>query len=274
MVRGSERSRPAGEVVAEVRELAAAGVREVLLLGQNVAAYGLDNQPPAATCSPLADLLRELDRIPGLARIRFTSPHPAYFNDLLIEAVATLPRVCEHLHLPCQSGSDRILQAMNRNYTAGQYLALVARIKARIPEIAFSTDLIVGFPGESEDDFVATRRLMDAVGFDQAYIFKYSPRSGTPAAELADDVPQAVKEERNRLLLEDLAAIVAVRNQAVVGQTREVLVEGPSPRNPQLWSGRTRTNRTVIFPPGTSCNPGELREFRIVRATASALYGV
>jgi tRNA-2-methylthio-N6-dimethylallyladenosine synthase len=273
-VRGREKSRPAESIVDEVRGLAAAGVREVLLLGQNVAAYGLEEgASPVPDRSPFADLLARLDGVPGLARIRFTSPHPAYFNVPLIDAVAALPKVCEGIHLPLQSGSDRILGAMNRHYTPAQYREVVDRLKARVPGIAFSTDVIVGFPGETDDDFRATRDLMNEVGFGNAFIFKYSPRSGTRAADLLDDVPLAVKEERNQILLADLKVRTAQGNRAEIGAVREVLVEGTSKRNPQRWCGRTRTNQVVVFSPPPDIAPGDLLAVRISHATAMTLYG-
>jgi tRNA-2-methylthio-N6-dimethylallyladenosine synthase len=273
-VRGREKSRPAESIVDEVRGLVGEGVREVLLLGQNVAAYGLeDGTPPAVDRSPFADLLVHLNGLPGLARIRFTSPHPAYFNLPLIDAVAALPKVCEGIHLPLQSGADRILKAMNRRYTSAQYLDIVNQLKARVPGIAFSTDIIVGFPGETDDDFRATRDLMNEVDFQNAFIFKYSPRSGTRAADLADDVPTAVKEERNQILLADLKARTERHNQAEVGAVREVLVEGVSKRNPRRWCGRTRASKVVVFSPPTGIVPGALLNVRISQATAMTLYG-
>jgi tRNA-2-methylthio-N6-dimethylallyladenosine synthase len=272
-VRGPERSRPPEAIVEEVAGLVAAGVREILLLGQNVAAYGLDDAPPNPDRSPFADLLARLDTIPGLSRIRFTSPHPAYFNAPLIAVVASLSSVCEGIHLPLQSGSDRILAAMNRPYTAARYLDIVGQLKASVPGMAFSTDVIVGFPGETDADFLATRELMEAVGFGHAFIFKYSPRSGTRAAALADDVPRDVKEARNQVLLADLRVRAERLNQAEVGLVREILAEGPSKRNPSRWCGRTRANQMAVFAPPPGIAPGDLLAVRIERATATTLYG-
>lgn len=274
-VRGREISRSVDDCVAEARSLAASGVREILLLGQNVAAFGLGGNvnPPPPDHSPFAELLEELARIPELRRIRFTSPYPTYFNRRLIDAIAGTPKVCRSLHLPLQSGSDAMLRAMNRQYTAGTYRDIVAKLREKMPELTFSTDVIVGFPGETDDDFAATRALMEEVGFDQAFIFKFSPRPGTRAAELDDSVPQSVKEERNRILLEDLEKRVAARLEAFIGRTVEVLVEGVSPRNPARWTGRTTDNRVVHFEPVPGLAPGELRSVRILRANPVSLLG-
>ena len=274
-VRGREVSRPRAEIVAEARELAAAGAREILLLGQNVAAYGLNGitTPPPADESPFAELLDELDTIPELLRIRFTSPYPTYFTDRLIGTLARSRSAAHSFHLPLQSGSDAVLKAMNRQYTAAQYLAIVKRIRAAIPDATFSTDVIVGFPGESEEDFAATRHLMEEVGFELAYIFKYSPRPGARSAALEDSVPESVKEERNRILLGDLEKRCRRRLAAMVGETVEVLTEGVSPRNPERWSGRTSTNFVVHFEPPPGIRPGELRKVRITRANVVSVVG-
>lgn len=274
-VRGREISRDIPDVVLEVKELVDSGVREIMLLGQNVAAFGLggDTNPPAEGVSPFADLLAELNEIEGLRRIRFTSPYPSYFNDKLIDAIATLPKVCHNLHLPLQSGSNRILKLMNRHYTAEQYLKIVNKLKSRIPDITFSTDVIVGFPGETEEDFNATRDLMNIVDYDNAFIFKYSPRKGTPAAEMADQVPLETKEERNKLLLDDLALRSEKQNVALVGSTQEVLIEGPSKRNPRRWSGRASNAKMVIFSPEPGMQTGDLAKIKISRATRASLFG-
>ena len=272
--RGPERSRDPGSVVAEVEKLAADGVREIMLLGQNVAAYGLDNTaPPSDDISPFADLLERLDRIEGLRRIRFTSPHPAFFNRRLVDAIARLDKVCKSIHLPLQSGSDRILKKMNRPYTAEGYLSVVRALRAAVPGIAFSTDVIVGFPSETEEEFEMTRSVMAAVGFDNAYIFKYSPRAGTRSAKWADDVPQEEKERRNQILLADLDSSVRERNRLLSGCVFEILAEGPSKRNPQRWQGRTDTFKNVVFTPKTPICPGDFRFVRIGRTTSMTLYG-
>lgn len=274
-VRGREISRSIADIVDEARELVADGTREIMLLGQNVAAFGLGGNinPPPPDHSPFADLLNELCAIDGLKRIRFTSPYPSYFNDRLIGAIAAQPKICRSIHLPLQSGSDRVLKAMNRHYTAGQYLEIVDKLRAEIPDIAFSTDIIVGFPGETDEDFNATREMMNRVGYDMAYIFKYSPRQGTVAAKLEDDIPQEVKEERNQILLSDLEKRTAETNRKLLGSTQEILVEGVSKRNAERWSGKTSTAKTVIFTPGPGTTVGELATVRINRVTAVSLFG-
>jgi tRNA-2-methylthio-N6-dimethylallyladenosine synthase len=211
--------------------------------------------------------------LPGLERIRFTSPHPAFFNSRLIEAIGALPKVCDSIHLPLQSGSDKILKAMNRPYGAAQYLSVAERLKALLPDLAFSTDVIVGFPGETEADFEATRQLMERVSFDNAFIFKYSPRSGTKAAEMPDSVPQEVKESRNHLLLEDLAKRVALRNKALEGRVLKVMAEGPSKRNAAKWAGRSTSNKVVIFDAPAGLKAGDVLSLRIVRSTSMSLFG-
>ncbi len=274
-VRGREISRDPDDIVAEVETLADHGVREVMLLGQNVAAFGLNGvlTPPPDGVSPFAELLERVAGSPGIARIRFTSPYPSYFSQRLIDAIAAEPKICRSIHLPLQSGSDRILKAMNRQYTAESYLAIVNRLKSAVPGVAFSTDIIVGFPGETDDDFAATRGLMNEVGFENAFIFKYSPREGTASArEMADDVPQEIKEERNRLLLADLAARSLAHNRALIGKEVEILAEGPSFRNPARWSGKTSTARTVLFAPIPGIKPGDLLNVKIARATHMSLF--
>ena len=274
-VRGREISRELEDVVGEAKQLVANGAKEILLLGQNVAAYGLggDTNPPPADVSPFADLLTALNDIDGLERIRFTSPYPSYFSDKLINAVASLPKVCHNIHLPLQSGSDQLLKKMNRQYTAEKYLEIVGKLKSLIPDITFSTDIIVGFPGETDEDFNATRKVMEKVAFDNAYIFKYSPRTGTPAAKMEDQVPQKVKEERNQILLADLKNRTASHNAAYVGTVVEVLAEGPSKRNAAKWSGRTSNAKMTIFPPVDGLNAGDLVKVKIERATPVSLFG-
>ncbi len=255
-VRGHEYSRPAKEVIAEVKALAARGVKEVCLLGQSVLRYGVRNpaweaRHPAAPDGGFTEafprLLWELDKIPGLERIRFTSAHPKGCTDELVRVYKECPKVCRHLHLPVQSGSDRILAEMGRRYTRAEYLAAVAKLRAFDPEFAVTTDVIVGYPGETEADFEATRSLMEEAGFDNAFIFKYSPRPGTRSAALPDDVPTAEKERRDQVLLADQEVRGQRRNDALVGTVREVLVEGPSKRNAARWSGRDGGNRIVVW---------------------------
>ncbi len=274
-VRGREISREIPDIVAEAKELVKEGTREIMLLGQNVAAFGLggDINPPAADHSPFADLLNELCRIEDLKRIRFTSPYPSYFNDKLIDTIAAQPKVCRSIHLPLQSGSDRILKAMNRHYTSGQYLEIVNKLRSKMPELTFSTDIIIGFPGETDEDFNATREMMQQVGYDMAYIFKYSPREGTLAAKTADSVPQEVKEQRNQVLLDDLAARTAEFNRRLLNTVQEVLVEGVSKRNQERWSGKNTQAKTVIFEPTPGLKAGDLVQVKINRVTAVSLFG-
>ncbi len=274
-VRGREYSRTLESILAEAEELVANGVVEIMLLGQNVAAFGLNGEvtPPADDApSPFAELLRELAKIEKLKRIRFTSPYPSYFNADLRETIVNEPKICRQLHLPLQSGSAQILKAMNRQYTPEQYRELTTFFKRELPEMNFSTDIIVGFPGETAEDFQATRELMEEVGFDQAFIFKYSPRQGTKAADWPDQLPQEVKEERNQILLADLERRSQKRNQALIGTEQQILIEGVSPRNPERWSGRTDGNRTVIFLPETGDKPGEFKTVTIAKASSMSLF--
>jgi len=216
--RGDERSRPMEDIVDEVRRLAERGVREVTLLGQIVTSYGRRDYARPGGRSPFVQLLERVNAVEGIERIRFTSPHPRGFREDLVEAYGRLPKLCEYVHLPMQSGSDRILRAMNRPYDSRRYGEIVTALRRVRPDMSFSTDVIVGFPGETAEDFEATRDLFVACDFDMAYIFKYSVRSGTPAAEMADQVPESLKEERNQILLELLRANSVRRNAGLVGQ--------------------------------------------------------
>ena len=274
-VRGREFSRTMSDIVEEARMLSEQGVREIMLLGQNVAAYGCGGNvnPPPAHESPFGDLLQAIAEIDGIKRIRYTSPYPTFFTDKLIDIIAREPKICRNVHLPVQSGSDRVLKNMNRQYTAAEYLEIVGKLKHSVGELTFSTDVIVGFPGETEADFICTRDLMNEVGFDHAFIFKYSPRAGAKSAEWPDDVPQEVKEERNQILLADLEKRSIAGNQACVGRTLEVMVDGVSPRNPQRWSGRTSTSRTVVFKYEPGMQPGDLIQVPIDRAGRVTLFG-
>ena len=276
-VRGRETSRSIDDVVSEVRELAEAGTKEVVLLGQNITAYGLAEAKAAGThapgMSPFADLLAAVNDVRGVERIRFTSPHPKFMSEAFVEAVASLPKVCEALHIPLQSGADRLLQAMRRGYTLEEYLKLIDSIRTRVPDMAFSTDVIVGYPGETAEEFAMTRQAMHDVGFDMAYIFRYSTRPGTAAARLADDVPKALKEERNQILLQDLEARAECSNRRAVGTSQEVLVEGPSKRNAARWAGRSRTSKLCVFEPSPTTAPGDLVRVRVKRATSHTLVG-
>ena len=280
-VRGHEYSRPAREIVAEVRALAARGVKEVCLLGQSVLRYGLRNKAwtaedapsPGGYAEPVPRLLEALSAIDGLRRIRFTSAHPKGCTDELVRAYREFPKVCRHLHLPVQSGSDRVLAEMGRHYTRAEYLAAVRKLRDFDPEFAVTTDVIVGYPGETEADFEETRSLMDEAGFDNAFIFKYSPRPGTRAAALADDVPTAEKERRDQVLLDDQERRGQCRNERLVGTMREVLAEGPSIRNAARWSGRDSGNRIVVFAPPPGLAAGALVEVEITEAHPQTLVG-
>ena len=274
-VRGHERSRNPESIVEEARELVRHGVKEIMLLGQNVAAFGLDRHAPNLPddLSPFADLLKEIAKIDGLERIRFTSPHPAYFNKKLIETIAAEPKICKSIHLPLQSGSDRVLKKMNRPYDVAKYMHIVNSLRALVPEITFSTDVIVGFPTETDEEFNMTRQVMNDVGFDNAFIFKYSPRKGTVSARMEDDVPQDVKEERNQILLKDLEERQCSKNASLIGKEYVLLVDGPSKRNPKRWSGRTDTFKLAVFEPKQEIKAGDLVKVKIVRATPMTLYG-
>jgi tRNA-2-methylthio-N6-dimethylallyladenosine synthase len=270
--RGSERSRPITEIVGETRDVVANGVKEITLLGQIVTSYGRGTIPRRAGRTPFVQLLEALDRVDGLERVRFASPHPKGFGTDLVGAFGRLGKLCEHAHLPVQSGSNRILRIMRRGYTRESYLRIVDALRAARPGIAITTDIIVGFPGESAEDFEQTRTLMAEVGFDQAYIFKYSKRHDTVAAGLSDQVAESVKEERNEVLLELLNNGMLSRHQGMIGSAVEILVEGPSTRNSRRLFGRTRTNKGVVFE-GQSRHRGQLLPIRIEEATVTTLYG-
>lgn len=274
-VRGPEKTRDKADILAEIRALTATGIREILLLGQNVAAYGCDNQTPPMPpdISPFAELLEEISEIPELARIRFTSPHPAYFNTRLIDAIAKLPKVCNHVHLPVQSGSSRILKLMNRPYTRERYLEIIDELRARLPDVTFSTDIIVGFPGETDEDFEETRSLMARVGYANAFIFKYSPRRDTPAAVMPDQIEQKVKEARNHILLDELKKSSEACNRMWLNREIEVLVEGPSKRNAARWAGRTVSNGVAVFTPDDTVKIGDIVRLHIDRVTPMTLFG-
>jgi tRNA-2-methylthio-N6-dimethylallyladenosine synthase len=268
-VRGREQSRRPGEILAEVERLAAAGVREVTLLGQNVNSWGRDLAPDIRT--EFGELLRACDAVPGIERIRFTSPHPKDFRDPVIAAMAECSAVCEHVHLPLQSGSSRLLKAMRRTYTRERYVALAAKLRDAIPDLAFGTDIIVGFPGETEADFAETLEVVDEVGYDSAFTFVYSPRAGTEAAAMPDQIAHEVKIERMERLVEVTQRVARERNERRVGLVEEVLVEGPSRTDPTLLRGRTRRNTTVNFT--GSAAAGELVDVRIESATSQTLRG-
>ncbi len=267
--RGRERSRDPGELVGEVAHLAADGVREVTLLGQNVNSFGRDL--PRETRVTFAELLGRIDAVEGIERIRYTSPHPKDIREDVIRAHAELPALCEHIHLPLQSGSSRILKAMRRTYNRERYLDRVAQIREHVPDCALTTDIIVGFPGETDEDFAATLEVVDEVGFDGAFTFIYSPRRGTEAATLAGQVPDAVRRERMDRLVPLVQRRARERAKRFVGRVEEVLVEGPSRTDPSRLRGRNRHNKTVNFD-GTAA-PGELVEVEIAEATSTTLGG-
>jgi tRNA-2-methylthio-N6-dimethylallyladenosine synthase len=269
--RGDERSRPMDDIVRECEELAERGTREITLLGQIVTSYGRRDYPHTGGISPFVQLLKRVHEIPGVERIRFTSPHPRGFRQDLADAFGRLPKLGEHVHLPVQSGSNRILRAMNRPYSRERYLEIVDSLRAAQPAMAFSTDVIVGFPGETGADFEETRTLCEAVDYDMAYIFKYSVRTGTPSATMPDQVPDQVREERNRLLLDLLRAGSLRRSQALVGTVQEILVEGPD-KTGLRFTGRTRGNRVAVFD-ASPCLVGSLVPVEITRASVSTLYG-
>jgi tRNA-2-methylthio-N6-dimethylallyladenosine synthase len=271
--RGPERGRPIAEIVAECRRLADRGVREVTLLGQIVNLYGRHEFPKVGGKSPFVQLLEAVHEIDGIRRIRFTSPHPIGYKEDLIEAFTYLPKLVDHVHFPMQSGSDRILRAMHRPYKAAKFLEICERMKEARPGIAITTDIIVGFPGETVEDYLETRKAVEAVQFDQAFVFRYSPRKDTPAAEMPDQVPERVKEERNQDLLALVDSIVERKNLAQVGTTQEVLCEGPSRYNAARLSGRTRTNRIVIFDGDPRRMAGQLFDVHITESSGFTLYG-
>jgi tRNA-2-methylthio-N6-dimethylallyladenosine synthase len=269
-VRGREVSRRPGDVVAEVTRLARQGVREITLLGQNVNSWGRDLLPEIRT--EFGELLHACDAVEGIERIRFTSPHPKDFRKPVIEAMADCAAVCEHAHLPLQSGSSRILKAMRRTYDRERYLRLVRELRTAIPDLALTTDIIVGFPGETEDDFRETIEVVEEVAYDAAFTFVYSPRAGTEAAVMADQIPEDVKRDRIERLIDVVQRVASARNAERIGGVEEVLVEGTSRTDPSLLRGRTRRNTTVNFA-GTAA-PGELVDVRIDAATSTTLRGV
>lgn len=279
-VRGREWSRPADNVIQEVKHLARAGVKEVTLLGQSVMRYGRcqtvwpeASRSPRGFRDPFVRLLEAASDVPGIKRVRFTSSHPSGCTPELATAMRHLPELCPHIHLPLQSGSDRILKQMRRGYTTADYAAAVTRLRDAAPELAITTDIIVGFPSETETEFQETRAFMEIIGFDNAFIFKYSPRAGTPAAAWDDDVSDDEKLQRNKCLLNDQDRRGHRRNEALVGTVQEVLVEGPSLRNKTRWSGRSRTNKIVVFEPEAYCEAGMLAHVKIDRAMPQTLYG-
>jgi tRNA-2-methylthio-N6-dimethylallyladenosine synthase len=270
--RGAERSRSIDEIVREVGDLVAHGVKEVTLLGQIVNLYGRHEFPKRDGKSPFVQLLEAVNEIEGLERLRFTSPHPIGFRDDLIDAIARLPKVAEHVHLPLQSGSNRILRAMHRAYTAEKYVDLIQRIRHARHGVAITTDIIVGFPGETADDYKQTRDLVEELQFDNAFVFRYSPRRHTPAAGIPDQIDERIKEERNRDLLSVVNEATRRSGERLVGRAVEVLCEGPSKTNPTRLMGRTRTNKIVVFE-GNEKLIGKIVDVHVQRANGFSLYG-
>jgi len=284
--RGAERSRTIAEIASEVRALVAQGVKEVTLLGQIVNLYGRHEFPSVAMVagcgaatqarecrkSPFVQLLEALSGIEGLERLRFTSPHPIGFRDDLIDAIAHLPKLAEHVHLPLQSGSNRILREMHRTYTAQKYAQLVEKIRAARPGIALTTDIIVGFPGETDSDYKATRDLVEQLQFDNAFVFRYSARAETPAATMRDQIDEPTKDARNQDLLRIVNASTRRANEKLVGTRVEVLCEGPSKTNAARLMGRTRTNKVVVFEAAKD-RVGQIFDVAIERANGFSLYG-
>ncbi len=280
-VRGQEQSRTPGAIRLEIEALAARGFREITLLGQNIDAYGRDLPgitPEGRREHTLTDLLHHVHDVAGIERIRFATSHPRYFTDRLIEACADLPKVCEHFHIPFQSGDDALLKAMGRGYTVARYRRIIEHIRRRMPDASISADAIVGFPGESEAQFQATLDLVEEIGFDQLNTAAYSPRPNTPAAGWADQLPEAVKVERLQRLNALVEREARRRSERYLGRCLEVLVEGINPRDPAQWMGRTRTNRLTFFPAhadgGVPPAPGDLVTVRIDQVRAFSLSGV
>lgn len=263
-VRGRERSREFQDIVNEVKRLGQEGFKEVVLLGQNVNSYGHDLQDGR----DFADLLRAVDKTPGIARIRYMTSHPRDFTDKLIETIASSETVCEHFHLPLQAGSNKVLARMNRGYTLEHYMDLVSKIRKAVPECSITTDLIVGFPGEDEDDFAETMRAVEEIRFDSAFTFVYSPRRGTAAASMPGQVPDDVKSRRIQELIDRQNEITQEINDTLQGRTVEVLVEGLSKTNPSMLSGRARTNKLVVFPLYPGVTQGDLINVKITETRA------
>jgi tRNA-2-methylthio-N6-dimethylallyladenosine synthase len=269
-VRGRERSRDPQEILAEIEQVAFEGVREVTLLGQNVNSYGRDLAKSDRVT--FAELLRRVGSVPGIWRVRYTSPHPKDMREDVIAAMAEMPTLCEHVHLPAQSGSTRILRRMRRTYSRERYLELLGRIREGIADVSVTTDLIVGFPGETDEDFADTLSLVQEADYDGAFTFVYSPRPGTEAAEtMEDDIPPALKSERIQVLIDTVHATSRARAGRFVGAEHEALVEGPSRTDPTRLRGRLRQNITVNF--SGDAAPGTLAMVKITGASSTTLAG-
>lgn len=269
--RGRERSRQPADVIAEVEALGRQGFREVTLLGQNVNSYGKD----LAQGYVFADLLADLDKVEGIRWIRYMTSHPRDFSRRLVDVIADAGKICEHFHLPVQAGSDEVLRRMNRRYTREQYLDLIRYVRDRVPAASITTDIIVGFPGETDEDFRHTLEMVEEAEFDNAFMFVYSPRAGTPAARWQDPVPLPEKKERLQRLMDLQYAISLKKNQAMVGRRYEVLVDGPSKKDPGVWSGRTRGNKLVLIPaePGGDDLTGSFAQVEVTEARTWTLDG-
>jgi tRNA-2-methylthio-N6-dimethylallyladenosine synthase len=270
--RGEERSRSIDDIVAECEALVDHGVKEITLLGQIVTSYGKREIPMKDSKSAFVQLLEAVNNIPSLKRIRFTSPHPKGYGDDLAEAYSRLEKLCESAHIPVQSGSDRVLKLMHRGYTRKRFLEIIEKLRKARPEVGITTDVIVGFPGESEEDFEETLSLVREVEFDNAYLFKYSPRKDTPAASLPEQVPQEVREERHARLLSLVNQLAEKRYERYLNKKVEILVEGPSRRNAERLQGRTRCNKIVVFE-GSERHIGQLMDLKIERVGSFTLYG-
>jgi len=271
--RGRERGRPIHEIVGEVRQLAAHGVREVTLLGQIVNLYGRTEFPRVDGKSPFVQLLEAVHEVEGIERIRFTSPHPIGYREDLIRAFTYLPKLCSHIHFPMQSGSDRILEAMRRPYKSAKFIAICEAMQAARTDLAITTDVIVGFPGETEEDFQASVAAVERLQFDNAFVFRYSQRRDTPATNLPGQLSEQVKEQRNQALLDVVNRLAISKNQAVVGTRQQVLCEGPSKTNAARLTGRTAQNKIVIFDGDAARLTGRLLDLHIGHSTGFTLYG-
>jgi len=271
--RGKERGRPISEIVEEVENLVAQGVKEVTLLGQIVNQYGQTEFKYVDKKSPFVQLLEAVHEIEGLERIRFTSPHPVGYRDDLVNAFTYLPKLCSHIHFPMQSGSDRILKRMRRPYKNEKFIAICEKMKAARPDLAITTDIIVGFPGETEEDFQDTVECVKRLGFDNSFVFRYSKRKGTPAAEMDEQLSEREKEDRNQRLLRVQEEITTAKNAALIGTTQQVLIEGPSKTNKEKLSGRTSQNKIVIIEGDAERLTGQLIDVKIEDSTGYTLYG-
>ena len=271
--RGKERGRSIPDIVNEVRDLVGKGVKEVTLLGQIVNLYGRTEFPIVDGKSPFVQLLEAVHEIEGLERIRFTSPHPIGYRDDLVEAFTYLPKLCSHIHFPMQSGSDRILKKMRRPYKNEKFLTICEKMQAARPDLAITTDVIVGFPGETEEDFEETVACMKRIGFDNSFIFRYSKRKDTPAAEMDEQLSDKVKEARNQILLRIQEQLTTTKNAKLIGTVQQVLCEGPSKTNKKRLSGRTSQNKIVIFDGNAERMAGQLLDVRIEDSTGYTLYG-